>query len=99
MKTSELLKKLKLSNKKKLIHKIEIIVDGILISTITLPECASILLNSKIEVSKPSIELILTKSDNEDELELHKDEVYYVDLNNTSKDILYGGIAIGSDWI
>ena len=99
MKTSRQSKKIRLSNKRGLSNTIEIIVNGILISIIILPECASILSTSKLEISKPTIEIVYKKSDRKIEYEHHKDEVYVVDLNNISQNIDYGQDAIGGDFI
>ncbi len=95
MKTSQHLKKIRLSNKKRLSNTIEIIVNGMLISIIILPGCASILSTSKDEISKPTIEIVYKESDRKIENELHKDEVYVVDLNNISQNIVYSQDAIG----
>jgi len=99
MKTSQILKRIKLSNKKRTPNKLGIIVNGVLIFTVILPDCASILSKSKLEIVNPTIEIKLIKSDISSENEPHKDEVYVVDLNNISLNYVYGQDAIGGQFL
>ena len=99
MKTSQILTKIRLSNKKRSSKKLGIIVNGVLIFTVILPECSSILSNSKLEIANPTIEVQLITSDKINKTELHKDETYVVDLNDISINYVYGQEAIGGKYL